>query len=46
MPGKRLDSQCQQFVMNLLEYFEAEKENGGFLLPLEAVQEVKFISRL
>lgn len=42
MPGKTLKTQAQQFVLNLLEYFEMEKENGGPLESLSSVQEVQF----
>lgn len=41
--GRTLRSQSQQLVVNLLNYFQREKENGGNLLPLSAVQEVKRI---
>ncbi|KAL1493737.1 hypothetical protein ABEB36_009431 [Hypothenemus hampei] len=39
MPGKPLSAQAQQFVLNLCEYFEMEKRNGGPLDPLSSVQE-------
>lgn len=38
--GRVLKSQAQQLVLNLLSYFEREKENGGTLLSLAKVQEV------
>ena len=40
MPGKILGTQAQEFVLNLCEYFEMEKRNGGPLEPLSSVQEV------
>lgn len=43
MPGKTLKTQAQQFVLNLCEYFELEKRNGGPLEPLSSVQEVNII---
>ncbi|KAL1502440.1 hypothetical protein ABEB36_007581 [Hypothenemus hampei] len=39
MPGKILGTQAQEFVLNLCEYFEMEKRNGGPLEPLSSVQE-------
>ncbi|XP_050510051.1 uncharacterized protein LOC126891755 [Diabrotica virgifera virgifera] len=39
MSGKPLNSQSQQLVLNLCEYFEMEKINGGPLEPLSSVQE-------
>jgi len=42
MPGKVLGSQAQQLVLNVLEYFELEKRNGGPLEPVTSVQEVHF----
>ncbi|KAI4467866.1 hypothetical protein MML48_2g00005411 [Holotrichia oblita] len=39
MPGKRWNSQSQELVLNVLEYFEREKENGGPTLPVNAVYE-------
>ncbi|KAL1510012.1 hypothetical protein ABEB36_004670 [Hypothenemus hampei] len=29
MPGKILSTQAQQFMLNLIDYFEEEKRNGG-----------------
>jgi transposase len=37
MPGSVLNSQSQQLVVNLIEYFEKEKENMAPLLPLSSV---------
>ncbi|CAH2003277.1 unnamed protein product [Acanthoscelides obtectus] len=39
MKGKTLSSQSQGLVLSLLNYFQQEKDNGGPLLPLLAVQE-------
>ncbi|KAL1502882.1 hypothetical protein ABEB36_007960 [Hypothenemus hampei] len=39
MPGKIFGTQAQEFVLNLCEYFEMEKRNGGPLEPLSSVQE-------
>ncbi|KAI4467863.1 hypothetical protein MML48_2g00015386 [Holotrichia oblita] len=39
MPGKRWNSQSQELVLNVLEYFERKKENGGSTLPVNAVYE-------
>ncbi|CAH1970170.1 unnamed protein product [Acanthoscelides obtectus] len=39
MKGKTLGSQSQGLVLPLLNYFQQEKDNGGPLLPLLAVQE-------
>ncbi|KAI4455464.1 transposable element-related [Holotrichia oblita] len=36
--GGTLRSQSQQLILNLLEYFEREKQNDGPLLPLSSVQ--------
>lgn len=44
MPGKRLLPSEQQFVIKLKEYFEKERDNGGPLLPLTSIQEVRFCS--
>ena len=38
--GKTLRSQAQHLVVNLLDYFEREKEHGGPLLPLNCIQQV------
>lgn len=38
--GRTLHTQAQQFVLNLLQYFEREEENGGPLILVSAVQEV------
>ena len=38
MPGCTIYKQCWQFVLNLLEYFQREKENNGSLCPLTSVQ--------
>lgn len=40
MPGKILHRQAQQLILNLCEYFELEKNNGGPLEALSSVQEV------
>ncbi|CAH1961781.1 unnamed protein product [Acanthoscelides obtectus] len=40
MKGKTLSSQSQGLVLSLLNYFQQEKDNGGPLLPLIAVQEI------
>lgn len=40
MPGKHLNSQARQLVANLISYFNAEKENSGPLISINAVQEV------
>ena len=40
MPGRILKSQAQQLVLNLCDYFEMERRNGGPLLPVSSVQEV------
>lgn len=40
MPGKRLNSQAQQLVLNVLDYFEREKQNGAPLISVNAVYEV------
>ncbi|CAH1992314.1 unnamed protein product [Acanthoscelides obtectus] len=40
MKGKTVSSQSQGLVLSLLNYFQQEKDNGGPLLPLLAVQEV------
>ncbi|KAK4872331.1 hypothetical protein RN001_014360 [Aquatica leii] len=37
--GKTLRSQSRQMVVNLLAYFQQEKDNGGPLIPLTSVQE-------
>lgn len=37
-PGEFLNSQSQQLVLNLLEYFQKENEHGGPLLSIKAVQ--------
>ncbi|KAK4881177.1 hypothetical protein RN001_004496 [Aquatica leii] len=37
--GKTLRSQSRQMVVNLLVYFQQEKDNGGPLIPLTSVQE-------
>ncbi|GLV46126.1 hypothetical protein CBL_05187 [Carabus blaptoides fortunei] len=39
MPGKILNSQSQQYLLNVVEYFEREKENKGPLLPVQAAIE-------
>ncbi|CAH1992313.1 unnamed protein product [Acanthoscelides obtectus] len=39
MKGKTVSSQSQGLVLSLLNYFQQEKDNGGPLLPLLAVQE-------
>ncbi|CAH1953597.1 unnamed protein product [Acanthoscelides obtectus] len=39
MKGKTLSSQSQGLVLSLLNYSQQEKDNGGPLLPLLAVQE-------
>ncbi|CAH1998799.1 unnamed protein product [Acanthoscelides obtectus] len=39
MKSKTLSSQSQGLVLSLLNYFQQEKDNGGPLLPLLAVQE-------
>ncbi|XP_074028388.1 uncharacterized protein [Leptinotarsa decemlineata] len=39
MPGSILNSQIQQFVLNLCKYFERERAHGGPLLPFSSVQE-------
>lgn len=44
--GKALNSQSQQLVLNLLEYFEREKENHGPLISLDAIQEVNIINHI
>ena len=36
--GEFLNPQSQQLVLNLLEYFQKENENGGPLLSIKAVQ--------
>lgn len=46
MPGKPLKSQSQQLVINLLDYFEREKTNGGPLESLNAVQDVRILNVL
>lgn len=38
MPGKVLGSQAQQFVINLLSYFEEEKVNEGPLISITQVR--------
>lgn len=38
MVGQVLNAKCQEFVLHLLEYFNKEKENGGPLLNICAVQ--------
>jgi len=43
MRGRPLSSQCQEMVISLLEYFQAESENGGPLLPVTAVRQVGII---
>jgi len=40
MRGKTLNAQAQQLVLNLCEYFELEKRNGGPLEPVTSIQEV------
>ncbi|GLV40897.1 hypothetical protein CBL_08471 [Carabus blaptoides fortunei] len=35
MPGKVLHSQSQQYLLNVVEYFEKDKENKGPLLPVQ-----------
>lgn len=42
MPGKQLKLQSQEFVVKLLQYFQSEKENGGPLISVNCVQEVKY----
>ncbi|XP_072390429.1 protein N-lysine methyltransferase METTL21D-like [Diabrotica undecimpunctata] len=47
MPGNTLNSQSQQLVLNLYEYFKLEKRNGGPLLaPLACVQETKICKQI
>lgn len=41
MPGKRLDTNQQRFVLNLISYFRQAFEHGGPLLPLNCIQEVR-----
>lgn len=43
MPGSVLRRQARQFILNLLAYFFKEKDNGGPLLPTNAVHEVIII---
>lgn len=42
MRGQPLNSQSQELVWSLINYFQKEKENNGPLIPLDAVLEVKF----
>ncbi|KAL1488382.1 hypothetical protein ABEB36_014856 [Hypothenemus hampei] len=39
MPGKTLHSQARNLVANLLEYFEAERDNKGPLISVNAVHQ-------
>ncbi|GLV45974.1 hypothetical protein CBL_02924 [Carabus blaptoides fortunei] len=39
MAGKVLNSQSQQYLLNVMEYFDKEKENKGPLLPVQAAIE-------
>lgn len=43
MRGQTLKAQAQQLVLNLCEYFELEKRNGGPLEPITSIQEVNYI---
>ena len=39
MPGSVLHKTAKNLVLNLLEYFQNEKDNGGPLLSVNSVQE-------